>query len=69
MLNVGRSAIKADQCVTVRGTSSNNGATVKATSVNLSKPTSTGCNRGFPGHPLSLGRPRCMRAGPTDGDT
>jgi Domain of unknown function (DUF5666) len=51
MLSVGRSAIKADQCVSVRGTSSNNGATVKATSVNLSQPGSTGCNRGFPGRP------------------
>ena len=37
MLSVGRSAIKADQCVSVRGTSSNNGATVKATSVMVQK--------------------------------
>jgi len=49
MRSVGPSAIKASQCVNVRGTSSNEGATVSATSVNLSQPTSSGCNRGVPG--------------------
>jgi hypothetical protein len=51
MKSVGASAIKADECVSVRGTSSDNGVTVKATSVNLSTASSTGCNRGFRGRP------------------
>jgi len=49
MRSVGRAAIKADECVSVRGTSSNDGVTVTAASINLSQPTSTGCNRGFGG--------------------
>lgn len=49
MDKVSSSAITAHECASVRGTSSNEGLTVAATSVNLSAPTSAGCSRGFPG--------------------
>lgn len=49
MEKVASSAITVNECANVRGTSSNDGLTVAATSVNLSKPTSSGCNRGFGG--------------------
>ena len=49
MEKVAGSAITVNQCANVRGTSSNDGLTVAATSVNLSQPTSSGCNRGFGG--------------------
>ena len=46
---VDASAIKVGACASVRGTSANEGLTVKATSVSLSQPTSNGCGFGFPG--------------------
>jgi hypothetical protein len=46
---VDASAIKVGACANVRGTSTNEGLTVKATSVSLSQPTSNGCGFGFPG--------------------
>jgi hypothetical protein len=42
-----RSAITVGECVTVRGTSTTDGATVTVTSISLSMPTSDGCSRGF----------------------
>lgn len=53
MTTVASSAIAVDDCATVRGTSANEGLTVGATSVELSKPTTSGCGRGFPGRPTS----------------
>lgn len=44
------SAIAVNECASVRGTSADNGVTVKATNVNLSEPGQTGCNHGFPSH-------------------
>lgn len=46
---VGMSAIAVKSCVFVRGTSTDKGVTVKAQSIDLSKPTSAGCQFGFPG--------------------
>jgi hypothetical protein len=48
---VSATAIKLDACVRVAGTSSDGGATIAATSVNLSAPASSGCGGGFPGRP------------------
>jgi hypothetical protein len=50
MKTVDSSAVAANDCATVRGTSSDNGAHLTATSIQLSKPSSSGCSRGFPGH-------------------
>jgi hypothetical protein len=49
MKDVTQSAISPEECAEVSGTSSNNGATVKATTITLSKPTSSGCEHGFGG--------------------
>jgi hypothetical protein len=49
MKDVARSAISPDECVNVSGTSSNDGATVEATTITLSKPTANGCGHGYPG--------------------
>ena len=46
---VGMSAIAVKSCVFVRGTSTDKGVTVKAQSIDLSKPTSAGCQFRFPG--------------------
>lgn len=52
MRSVDASAIRANECARVAGTSSNDGLTVAATSVSLSQPSSTsGCGGGFPGRP------------------
>lgn len=44
---VGRSAIAVDACALVRGTSSDAGVKIKATSIDLSKPGASGCGHGF----------------------
>ena len=49
MQKVTSSAITANECASVRGTSADNGVTVKATNVNLSAPSQNGCDHGFPG--------------------
>jgi len=46
---VGVSAIAVKSCVFVRGTSTDKGVTVKAQSIDLSKPTSSGCQFRFTG--------------------
>ncbi len=46
---VDASAIKVGACASARGTSTNQGLTVKATSVGISQPVSNGCGFGFPG--------------------
>jgi hypothetical protein len=48
-VQVGASAIAVKDCAFVRGTSSDKGVTVAAQSVNITKPTSTGCRFGFTG--------------------
>jgi hypothetical protein len=48
---VGHSAIKTDRCASVRGTSTNGGLAIKATNVELSTPSSSGCGGGFHGRP------------------
>jgi hypothetical protein len=50
MQKVGPSAIVVNECASVRGTSGDNGLTVKASNVNLSTPGTDGCNRGFRGN-------------------
>lgn len=47
IVTVADSKIDKGQCARVSGTSSNSGATVNATSVSLSQPTSSGCSGGF----------------------
>ena len=49
MQKVTSSAIADNECASVRGTSADNGITVKATNINLSEPGQSGCNHGFPG--------------------
>lgn len=48
-LEVGAKAIKAKLCVFVNGTSPDRGATVKAASIALTRPSSNGCSGGFRG--------------------